>query len=428
MKPAPKPPRRKMPSPPDATDAGKRLQRLLGGPELAALRLRLRRVYEQAQGGVDPPVLRLSALAPHETEVLQALAGRAPRPSTSVQLDLQALARSLQAAGLGSSLRSVLEALDGPIAPRAAERAAVASAWAALASEALHPALQPLLATPVGLGLLKRLAGSDPARAGTLCQQAARVLAALPAQGEPRARLAALSLGDAHALDNGRPVATLVLSVLRRAQRNTGEDETDGDESSRALWATQGVSVNELARPALGLNLPLASQAPDGQPRYWSLRQLLRKPPAWAAAQRDVFICENPNLLAIAADALGPRCAPLVCTDGMPAAAQRALLAQLAAAGARLHYHGDFDWPGIAIANRVLNDFGARPWRFGAADYQTAVQTVDREGHAPLRGTAVVAAWDEALTAALQAAHRAIAEEALAELLLPDLVDDGPSR
>ena len=74
----------------------------------------------------------------------------------------------------------------------------------------------------------------------------------------------------------------------------------------------------------------------------------------WAVAPRDGYVCENPNLVAIAADALGPHCAPLVCTDGMPAASQRAVLSQMVCAGARLRYHGDFDWPGIAIGNAVV--------------------------------------------------------------------------
>ena len=132
--------------------------------------------------------------------------------------------------------------------------------------------------------------------------------------------------------------------------------------------------VNELARPALLLNLPMegggtfAGEA--GEPAYATLRRLLRSPPRLAVAGRTVYVCENPNLVAIAADRLGLRCAPLVCADGMPAAAQRTLLPQLAEAGANLAYHGDFDWPGLRIANLVMRSFGARPWRFGAEDYR----------------------------------------------------------
>ncbi|OWK21018.1 hypothetical protein AJ88_22135 [Mesorhizobium amorphae CCBAU 01583] len=103
-------------------------------------------------------------------------------------------------------------------------------------------------------------------------------------------------------------------------------------------------------------------------------------------------MCENPNLLAIAADRWGAGCAPLVCTDGMPAAAQRCLLAQLAQAGARLYYHGDFDWPGLHIGNHLMREHGAEPWRFGAGDYIAAVRTAPSVAH-PLGGKAVEASW-----------------------------------
>jgi uncharacterized protein (TIGR02679 family) len=400
------------------------LHRLLGGPALAHLRQRLRRAFEQAGAGSEPALLRLSGLAPHEAEALQALTGRPPRPSASMQVDLAALSARVQAAGLAESLRAALEQLDGPITARAAERAAALLAWTALARQAPHPALLLLLAEPRGLGLLRRLAAGDAAAGFALCERAARVLAALPAHGQPRAQLAALCLGNAHALDDGQPVATLVLAALRLAATEEGGESGEG---TRALWAAQGVSVNELARPALSLNLPLRGGAEGtdgtgpGEPRYWSLRQLLRRPPPWQVAGRDVFVCENPNLMAMVADALGARSAPLLCTDGMPAAAQRALLAQVAAAGARLHYHGDFDWPGVAIGNLVQREFRARAWRFSAADYAAAVQGADAAAKAPLHGRRVEALWDAALAPAMQQAHCAVAEEALLQSLLPDL-------
>lgn len=110
----------------------------------------------------------------------------------------------------------------------------------------------------------------------------------------------------------------------------------------------------------------------------------------WNLGSRDVYVCENPSLAAIAADALGPHCAPLVCTNGMPTAAQGALLSRLAAAGGRMRYHGDFDWSGIAIANAVIDIFGASPWRFGAAGHCVALDK-DARAMRPLAGNAVVA-------------------------------------
>lgn len=139
-------------------------------------------------------------------------------------------------------------------------------------------------------------------------------------------------------------------------------------------------------------------------------------------AGRAVFVCENPNLLAIAADHWAGDCAPFVCTEGMLGAAQRTLLSQLARSQARLRYHGDFDWPGLRIANHVMRAYGAASWRFAATDYVAAVRS------APgllqrLEGSAVPASWDDALAAAMHEHGVAIAEEAVASELLADLED-----
>ena len=412
-----------------------RLQRLLGGDALGHLRKRLRGFFERADPISAPAELRIVDLSAQEHLALAALTGRAPRIAKSMRIDIAALDAALRGAGIAASLRDALERLDGPIVRRAAVRAAAQTRWQAVAAGCRHGGLARWLQNAAGLGLLKRLASQDADAAQRLCDRAQAVLQRLPAGGVPRSELAALALGDAHALDAGQPTATLVLAALRQAEAlaatDTPADELPSDaagelpeEPARDIWARAGVLVNELARPALFLNLPhrgdATAWAATGEPAYASLRRLLRAPPAWAVAGREVFVCENPNLLAIAADRLAARCAPLVCTEGMPAAAQRCLLAQLAAAGARLHYHGDFDWPGLHIANQVMRAHAARPWRFGALDYQAAV---GRSAHAQhrLTGTPVAAAWDAALAPAMQAHGLAIAEEALAASLLQDL-------
>lgn len=98
----------------------------------------------------------------------------------------------------------------------------------------------------------------------------------------------------------------------------------------------------------------------------------------------------------------------------MPAASQRTLLTQLADAGAALRYHGDFDWPGIGIGNYVMRRFGARPWRFGAADYSPT------PGH-QLEGRAAAASWDACLGPKMTALDRALDEEWVIEHLIADL-------
>ncbi|MET0255492.1 MAG: TIGR02679 family protein, partial [Luteibacter sp.] len=280
-------------------------------------------------------------------------------------------------------------------------------------------------------------------RGAELLDAAGAVLARLPANGMPRSQLAAEVLGDAHALDAGRPVATLVLAAWRRSERDApGEDTaptgdsllreplsttaaTDAEaERQREVWARAGVSVSELARPVIVLNLPMPADgrhaAIRGEPGYLSLRQLLRATPAWPVAGQRIHVCENPDIVAVAADRLGARSAPLVCTDGMPAAAQRILLDQLVEAGAQLHYHGDYDWPGIVIGNFVARTWGASPWRFGASDYLAAVARALPRSRDLGVGT-VEAVWDTELAAAMDKHGLAVAEESVVESLLADL-------
>ncbi|WP_129777085.1 TIGR02679 family protein [Peristeroidobacter soli] len=413
--------------PPDA-----RLVRLLGAVELAPLRQRLRRHFERHAGRIGS-ALQLTNLTPGEQDALALLTGRPSRPVRSMRIDIEQLDDSLRAAGIAHSLRSALEILDGPIEHRAALRQARLLEWTrVIGAERWHPTLRLWLQSPVAVALLKRLARSDCVDAEQLLERATRVMRRLPASGITRAQLAADSLGNAHALDNGYPAATLILAALRHEGCPvdlTDVPEENGErqrtpERARDIWARAGVLVNELARPALCLNLPLSAEASMrdsfGDPRYLSLRDLLRRPLTGSFEGTPVHVCENPNIVAIAADELGSRCAPLVCTEGMPAAAQRTLLTQLTHAGARLLYHGDFDWPGLQIANFVMRTWSARPWRFGAVDYQVAVARAPQSVR-DLSDAPVVASWDDSLTNVMQDRGLAVAEEAVVAALLEDL-------
>jgi uncharacterized protein (TIGR02679 family) len=404
-----------------SSPADPRLVRLLGGESLAGLRRRLRRRYELAYPDKATTTLRLTGLNETEYASLAGLLGLPARHRSSVQIEIAALDAVLSGAGIAPTLRDALEALDGPIIDHASERERVQELWQALVRSCEAP-MRGWIEQAHGLGLVKRLSRHDLTVAHALCRGAAAVLSCLPAHGIPRAQLAAETLGDAHALDDGLPIAALVIAVLR--QRRTGEPVLTGGsddtaaERRRETWAGVGVLVNELARPVLCLNVPGAG--PLGEPAYLSLRSLLRSPRAWAVDGQDIYVCENPNLLAIAADRLEARCKPLICTDGMPAAAQRTLLQQLVQAGGPLHYHGDFDWPGLAIGNHVIRAFGARPWRFGAGDYLASLPTTKLPGSA-LKGPAVVASWDSSVTAHMRRHGISIPEEAVADVLMQDL-------
>ena len=184
--------------------------------------------------------------------------------------------------------------------------------------------------------LLRRLSGT-PAVAGRLAANLVEVLAALPADGAPLARLAARTTGDAHALDAGRPLATLVLSAVRAVWWPGDDEPTSPAERRRALWDSVGVLVDELSSTVLVLNVTAtpgsrlhaltAPAALAGEPLVLTLRQLGRERPSFPAGA--VYVCENPTVLAAAADLLGPACPPLVCVNGQPSTAALRLLTGL---------------------------------------------------------------------------------------------------
>jgi len=194
-----------------------------------------------------------------------------------------------------------------------------------------------------------------------------------------------------------------------------------------AAWASAGVMCDELSTPALVLNLPATGETPlgrllrsaraDAEPLHVSLRLLLRHPlrddPAFA--QREVFVCENPTIVALAAAGIGRACAPLVCVNGQFATPSLVLLRQLRQAGARLRYHGDFDPTGLMIARRAMAEGEGRPWRFGAEDYLAAPKSI------AFAGEPGPTPWDPALSDAMRVDRRIVHEEAVFGKLAEDL-------
>ena len=134
-------------------------------------------------------------------------------------------------------------------------------AWSAALSLTAEPRLAALLTDATCTALVKRLSGSDPARAKLLLAQAACVLGRLPGHGISRrtATRQQSSRATRTSLDNGRPVATIVLRAWA-AETSIDVIEAaelqDAEESIRDRWARLGITVNALALPALCLNLP----------------------------------------------------------------------------------------------------------------------------------------------------------------------------
>jgi uncharacterized protein (TIGR02679 family) len=239
-------------------------------------------------------------------------------------------------------------------------------------------------------GVLARLAGSDgPGEAASLAEAALEVIRRLPASGAPLAVLASEACHNPHALDSGRPVATL---VLRWAAAFTGRDGVPVlARDRRQLWSDVGVTCDPLSASVLVLGLrargrgllatTLAAHADAGEPLRLTLRQLLGHP--LASLHGRVHVCENPAVVAAAANRLGAACCALVCVEGMPDTAGDRLLGMLAA-GAPLAFHCDFDWGGVRIGNVLVTRSAPPPGVTGARTTSPRWPRVALAPHSPL--------------------------------------------
>lgn len=354
------------------------------------------------------------------------------------RIPLERLDRALRASPLQCSLEDFLTELGGPLRDLPAERRELEEDW-----QSVFPIeTPPDLFAPEAFaaeqdawradGTLRRLArGAGPEVGRELLQKVVAVLRRLPAPEMRLAVLASETLGDSHALDNGHRVPALVLRVIARHARLTDAGPPQNAHQRRELWALAGVECDDLscdvlvhALAPLGdalLQRTLRAFAAEGEPLRLTLRQLMGAPAVVLSGKPRVFVCENPAIVALAAQRLGSACPPMVCLAGNPSTAALRLLRPLVDAGSELMYHGDFDWGGLRIANTLGRSVAWTPWRFSAADYRTMAGRSDLPSLPTLEGQAVDAFWDPALRPALEELKVVVEEEAMAEELLADL-------
>ncbi len=204
----------------------------------------------------------------------------------------------------------------------------------------------------------------------------------------------------------------------------------DGAEARRERYDRWGLGCDELSSAVLCLGLRAIGSAPladalrtaaeHGEPRVVTLRELrglevLECGPV-------AFCCENPDVVAAAADALGAQCPALVCTGGWPSTAALRLLRALVAGGASLHLHGDMDADGLRILRRVIDLTGGRP----VADGRRNLRATRRGGRAEPSSSFGVGRRDRSRAArGRRRDHdlrsRAVPEELVLDELLADL-------
>ena len=414
------------------TESGARLLRLLGGEPVAWL---VQRARDRLEAGRPlTGTVTLPAASHEQRRAVERLTGRTARSGASLSVSLPEVDRILRASGAApGGLAEAVTLLTGAFRDRNRDRADQAAAW-----DAAFTSLEDAIADRGELtswrawldatGVVRRLA-SGPSQAGLLLDQVAAVIRRLPSPGVPIGRLAAECCGDAHALDDGRPVGTLAASAVRAMNGLPFAAEGTAD-SRRAGWAAVGVHLDDLSSLVLCLGLPgdavtalgrlLACHHEAGQPAVLTLRQLRCHTEPLRAGR--VRICENPVVVSSAADELGARCQPLVCVGGQPSAAGLHLLELLAAGGAEFGYHGDFDWGGVRIAGLVRQRVSWQPWRYDHQAYEAAVSAASPS--APLTGLAgepAATPWDPELAASMRHRNLRIEEELTLDLLLADL-------
>lgn len=370
--------------------------------------------------------LTLTGLDVEQREALGQLLDRIVGPNHTV--DLAQLDRQLRTTAAGTGLIGVVEAVIGPIPDRRADASAEQERRALLQAQVnaavLVAGLEGCAWVPKWLDRL-RLSSTDLVIVG----QAATALGLTvggKARTWSRGELAQVVTGSAHGLDDDTTLSRLVLRGLALALTDSAEVPSSAGER-RALWDAAGVAGDTIATTVLtcGLrphNVPWLHERADlGAETHLTLREVRRLAPLRLSAQ-NVFVCENPRVLEAALD--NGIDAPMVCTMGNPTTVTLALLDALTASDhVQLAYHGDFDWPGLAIANRIMNRYPTRPWQFTAADYCEAVDKATSSGipRQPLTGRPTESPWDPALAEAMTEFGVSIHEEALIENLLPDL-------
>ncbi len=382
--------------------------------------IRFEKVGLEPQGRVQVP-----ATSREERHALGELLGRTVT-SAAVRIDLAALDQRLRERSTVGGLTVVLTELYG-VPPR--DRAALREARSAARERPLRLASELIEAPWVPewvAGLRRTGLLTNRADAERMVRDAARVLHTLTGSSPPaqsRVELSARLLGDAHALDRDRLLHQVVLRGLAAA---AGTSVPEGARERERLWADSGVAPDLLSRTCLvwGLRVMSASDpvarrlsvaTEAGDPVHLTAWDLRRADGLSVAKGARVLVCENPRMVEAVAERMVDGWA-VVCTSGEPNLVVDEVLGRLAAAGAGLRYHGDFDWPGVAIANRVTARCGAVPWRMSAADYLAAVRP---DGPA-LDGMPVEPRWDPELGAAMRNRGRGVHEETV----LPGLLDE----
>lgn len=398
----------------------------------------LRGLWEKAREALESPsppaTFRLELPDDEARRLVGEVYGR-PMWGQGTRISVSKLDAAVRASRFGMGLEEVLEVLHGrPVVRREPDsrderrERTVETLRAALAEHGLADAewAEPWARWVHQYG---RIAADElPA----LARRAAGVLASLSLDRTPetwtsRGELAA-RVGSAHELDNGTALSRVVLKAAALAH---GVEPPGTERERRALWERCGVTLDAVSATVLCWSLPLVGsdewsrgvrqRSALGLPVHLTHLDLRTAPDRLVEPGTAVAVCENPRVLESAAEERVEH--PVVCLSGRPTTVALTLLDRLAADGATLHHHGDFDWAGVGITRSLWEHHGVRPWRMSAGDYREALDraAAARTDLPNLVGTPGETPWDPELAELMSTAARAVEEEHVLPTLLADL-------
>ncbi|MBF6446226.1 MULTISPECIES: TIGR02679 family protein [Nocardia] len=384
-----------------------------------------RALHQRFGSGATVTSVRVGPMSTAERDAVADLLGTATLPPAVCKIRIDQLDSAL-AEAVGMTTRQVVERAVGPIENRSAARAEQAvrrrELWDWLDA---HPVVraQPALGDWARAMRRAGIIGGSVDKTRDLLADALAVLQAIPAPGTSLPVFAEQTVRDPHALDNGTRLHTAVIRALAAIHNCDVPGDAVG---LRGFWEMAGVADDELSSTVLTAGLRVAAPgsvldavlrvcAAAGSAASLTLQQV-RGADRLTAVSEVVRVVENPSVLATALKRFGRSCPPIVCTAGWPSGAGIRLLDLLAAAGARLEYHGDFDGEGLRIAAHVIARTGAHPWRMSSADY---LASVGSDGQPAGRVSEVP--WDSDLAAHMRRTEISVPQERVVEILLDDL-------
>ncbi|WP_059103519.1 TIGR02679 family protein [Shouchella shacheensis] len=275
------------------------------------------------------------------------------------------------------SKRELREAVDRALAGRLAE-------W-----KAEYPLLAPWLERVEGAGPDTQWIRRHIQSGGFEGEMAllARAYAALPETYERLPIFSQRVSGDPHTFDLMRISGKLLLHLLHVQAGEEGPPPSQTEAVNELLLSyrllrddmTNYVSVaNFVGETPDGHEQPVWRAAADsGSVLNMPLRELLKVQRVRTSGQGgDVYIVENSGVFSALLDKVPDT--PLVCTHGQFKLAGLILMDKLAEAGYLLHYNGDFDPEGIALALRFKRRYKekGRLWRMNVEDYYASKPSV----------------------------------------------------